>query len=280
MEAGRPQVRSFQRSHHTLGDPVKAANERPRLVNATRQADNCCGVTGHDTNAVALHDPRDRLGYSLPLLCFRLGPLFALLAGRLPPARDFWTEFSVALGYTGLAIMGLQFGITARFRYVTEPWGEDVIYHFHRQISLLAVGLVFVHPLIMFAIQPELLAVPHYSEVPLGAVFAFVSIFSLFALVVTALWRAKLKIPYELWHVTHIALAIAAVTGGLLHMVGWSFYLVNPWKRSLWIGLTIFWIGLLVYVRIVKPLLMLRRPYRVLAPGRGLRGRHRNAAFP
>jgi predicted ferric reductase len=31
----------------------------------------------------------------------------------------------------------------------------------------------------------------------------------------------------------------------------------------LWIGLTIFWIGLLLYVRIVKPLFMLRRPYRV-----------------
>ncbi len=28
-------------------------------------------------------------------------------------------------------MMGLQFGLTARFRYVTDPWGEDVIYHFH-----------------------------------------------------------------------------------------------------------------------------------------------------
>ena len=46
-------------------------------------------------------------------------------------------------------------------------------------------------------------------------------------------------------------------------MVGSSFYLVDPWKQSLWIGLTIFWIGLLLYVRIVKPLFMLRRPYRV-----------------
>ena len=64
----------------------------------------------------------------------------------MPPARDFWTEFSVALGYSGLAMMGLQFGLTARFRYVTEPWGEDVIYHFHRQISLIAVGLVVAHP--------------------------------------------------------------------------------------------------------------------------------------
>ena len=55
-------------------------------------------------------------------------------------------------------MMGLQFGLTARFRYVTEPWGEDVIYHFHRQISLIAVGLVVAHPLILFVVRPELLA--------------------------------------------------------------------------------------------------------------------------
>ncbi len=60
-----------------------------------------------------------------------LAPLFALLAGVMPPTRDFWTEFSVAIAYSGLATMGLQFGLTARFRYVTEPWGEDVIYYFH-----------------------------------------------------------------------------------------------------------------------------------------------------
>jgi len=72
-----------------------------------------------------------------------------------------------------------------------------------------------------------------------------------------------LRIRYETWHLTHIALAVVAVTAGLLHMVGWSFYLTDPGKRALWIGLTIFWIGLLLYVRIVKPLFMLRRPYRI-----------------
>ena len=81
-------------------------------------------------------------------LFFVLAPMFALLTGSLPPARDFWTEFSAAIGYAGLAIMGLQFGLTARFRYVTEPWDEDVIYHFHRQILLLGVGLVMAHLLV------------------------------------------------------------------------------------------------------------------------------------
>jgi predicted ferric reductase len=196
-------------------------------------------------------------------LFFILAPLFALLAGTLPPTRDFWTEFSVAIGYAGLAMMGLQFGLTARFRYVTDPWGEDVIYHFHRQISLIAVGMVVAHPLILFAVRPELLALLNSIQAPWRARFAALSIYSLIALVVMALWRAKLNIRYETWHLTHIVLAIVAVTTGLLHMVGWSFYLTDPWKRALWIGLTIFWIGLLLYVRVVKPLFMLRRPYRV-----------------
>jgi len=196
-------------------------------------------------------------------LLFILAPLFALLTGSLPDARGFWTEFSVAIGYSGLAMMGLQFGLTARFRYVTDPWGEDVIYHFHRQISLIAVGLVVAHPLIMFAAQPQLLVLPEGADVPLGAVAAVVSIGALITLVVTALWRAELKIRYETWHLSHIVLAVVAVTGGLVHMVGWGFYLADPWKRAVWIGLTIFWIGLLLYVRFVKPLFVLRRPYRV-----------------
>jgi predicted ferric reductase len=196
-------------------------------------------------------------------LFFILAPLFALLTGSLPPPRDFWTEFSAAIGYAGLAIMGLQFGLTARFRYVTEPWGEDIIYHFHRQISLLGVGLIVAHPLILFAARPELVALLNSIRAPWRARFAALSVYSLIALVVTALWRAKLKIRYERWHLIHILLAIIAVIAGLLHMLGWGFYLADTRKRALWIGLTIFWIGLLLYVRIAKPLFMLRRPYRI-----------------
>jgi predicted ferric reductase len=196
-------------------------------------------------------------------LLFILAPLFALLSGSWPPARGFWTEFSVALGYAGLAMMGLQFGLTARFRYVTEPWGEDVIYHFHRQISQIAVGLVIAHMLILFIVKPELLAPRNMIEAPWSARFAVVAVASLVALVVMALWRVKLNISYETWHLTHILLALAAVTAGIVHMLGSSFYLADPWKRGLWIGLTIFWVGLLFYIRLVKPLFILRRPYRV-----------------
>jgi len=129
-------------------------------------------------------------------LVFILAPLFALLLGSHPPARDFWTEFAVAIGYSGLAMMGLQFGLTARFRFVTQPWGEDVIYHFHRQISLVAVGLVVAHPLILLAVQPELREMPSFLDLLSGARFDFLPIICLITLVETTLWRAKLRLRY------------------------------------------------------------------------------------
>lgn len=120
-------------------------------------------------------------------LLFILAPLFALLVGSHPPPRDFWTEFSVAIGYAGLAMMGLQFGLTARFRYITEPWGEDVIYHFHRQISQIAVGLVLAHPIILFVLRPQRLAMLNFIEASWRTRFAILSTCSLIVLVVMAI---------------------------------------------------------------------------------------------
>jgi predicted ferric reductase len=50
-----------------------------------------------------------------------------------------------------------------------------------------------------------------------------------------------------------------------------GYYVAVPWKRALWIGIVVTWIGVLGWVRLVKPWRLLRRPYRVarVAPERG-----------
>jgi hypothetical protein len=60
--------------------------------------------------------------WMLVYLFFIMAPLFALLIGPSPPARDFWTEFSVAIGYSGLAIMGLQFRRRPCWQSVRAPF--------------------------------------------------------------------------------------------------------------------------------------------------------------
>lgn len=58
-----------------------------------------------------------------------LVPLLVLLL--YPPmsseARGFWVEFSVALGFVGLAMMALQFALTARINRVEASYGVDII---------------------------------------------------------------------------------------------------------------------------------------------------------
>jgi predicted ferric reductase len=196
-------------------------------------------------------------------LFFVLAPLFALLAGHLGPPRGFWTELSAALGYVGLAMMGLQFGLTARLGFVTRPWGEDVIYYFHRRISLIAFAFILAHPIMLFAVRPQLLALLNFIDAPWRARFAAISIYSLIAMVVMALWRVQLKIGYEAWHITHSILAIVAVSAAVAHMIGWGFYLTSPWKAALWVGLIAMWVAVLLFVRVIKPLVIWRRPYRV-----------------
>jgi predicted ferric reductase len=194
-----------------------------------------------------------------------LAPLFILLIGPAPRGRGFWIEFSVAIGFVGLAIMGMQFLITARFRHLTAPYGMDIMYHFHRQISWVAFGLVVAHPIILFWQRPELLRLLNVFDAPWRARFAVGSVVALVAMIATSIWRKRMGMNYEVWRVLHGVLAVLAVGLAMAHIALWGNYVGMPWKLAFWVVLTAFWIGSLAYVRVWKPLTMLRRPYRVTA---------------
>ena len=88
-------------------------------------------------------------------LTITLLPLLILLFYAPPETRGFWTEFSVALGFIGLAMMALQFALTARINRIEASYGIDIILQFHRYTSIVAFGLVLIHPLILFIVKPE-----------------------------------------------------------------------------------------------------------------------------
>lgn len=204
-------------------------------------------------------------------LLLTLAPLFILLIGPVPEGRGFWREFSVALGFAGLAMMGWQFALTARFQQVKAPFGSDIIYFFHRQISLVAFVFILAHPLILFITSPDTLQLLNVFSAPWRARAGLTSLLALVALIAISVWRKRFKIEYDRWRRWHGVLATAAVTLALVHIVLVGHYIGTPWKRTLWIGYGVVWVGLLFYVRIIKPWLELRRPYRVVevTPERG-----------
>lgn len=200
-------------------------------------------------------------------------PLLILLLYPPTPneGRGFWTEFSVALGFIGLAMMALQFALTARLNRVEASYGIDLILQFHRYISLVAFSFIIIHPLMLFVTRPETLQLLNFFEAPWRARFAVLGTLALIVLVVTSIWRKRLGIPYEPWRILHGILAVTAVTLGLAHALGVSYYLGLFWKEVLWgsIALTALW--LLIYIRLIKPWFMLKKPYLVeeVIPQRG-----------
>src|ERR671915_644857 len=80
-----------------------------------------------------------------------LSPLVFAVIGASQPDHGFWTDFSVALGFVGLAMMGLEFVLVARFRPLAAPFGQDPLLQFHRQIGYVGLAFVLIH----FAISAQ-----------------------------------------------------------------------------------------------------------------------------
>lgn len=199
-------------------------------------------------------------------------PLLVLLAGPVPAGAGLWWDLSMGLGFAGLAIMGVQFALTARFRRASAPFGIDIIYHFHRYVALVGIALVLAHYGIVRAWFADTLGPLNPLEAPWHMTAGRLSLALLLAVIVTSLWRKPLHIDYDRWRVGHALMATAALLLAVVHVVGVGYYTAAPWKRWLWTGYSLFWVFLIVYVRLVKPWRMLAAPWRVEAV-RSERGR-------
>ena len=192
-----------------------------------------------------------------------VSPLAFAAIGASQPDHDFWTNFSVALGFTGLAMMGLEFALVARLRAVAVPFGQDALLQFHRQIGY--VGLVFI--LTHFAISA------HWRDVtpakalaaPLLVWFGMAAMLALIVLVATSVWRRPLRLSYEAWHAIHAVLAVVLVVGAVGHIIFVDEYVSSLWKQILWALMSAAFVGLLIWVRLVKPLRA--RPWTVSSVG-------------
>jgi predicted ferric reductase len=218
-----------------------------------------------------------------------LSPLVFAALGGSSPDHGFWTDFSVALGFTGLAMMGFEFVLVARFRVVAAPFGQDALLQFHRQIGYVGLGFILIH----FAISAKWDEVTPAKAIAAPALvwFGMAALLALVVLIVSSVWRERLRLSYETWHVVHTVLALVLIVGGLLHILFVNEYVSSLWKQLLWGLMTVAFAGLLVWVRILKP--QRARPWRlarvvpehggtttlVLSPPPGLRFRFEPGQF-
>jgi predicted ferric reductase len=194
-----------------------------------------------------------------------LAPLAVLLLAPTPPGGGFWWDVAMGLGFAGLTMMGVQFVLTARFKRATAPFGIDVIYAFHRYLAYALLVIILMHPLILVIRDPaQLDAIVTPWAAPWEVSAGTVSLMLLLVLVAASAFRKPLGIPYEPWRATHLLLSLGAIGLAFVHLMGVSYYTEARAVRGLWVLIGLSILGVVVHVRLLRPWLLLRKPFRVV----------------
>jgi predicted ferric reductase len=202
------------------------------------------------------------LFWAASYLALVLAPLAVAYHGPIEP-RGFWVEFAVGLGFVGLAMLGWQFVLTGRVRRFAPSFGLDSMLQYHRQIALVAVMFILAHPAILFLADPEYLEYLDPRVNPLRALALSAAVGSLLLLVATSLWRLSFGLNYEAWRVAHGMLASFVLFVGVVHVLQVGYHVSATWKQVVVVGMSGAAVLLLVNTRLVRPLRMRNRPYRV-----------------
>lgn len=190
-------------------------------------------------------------------------PFLVLLFGDVPPGLEFWWDLSKALGFAAISMMGVQFALTARFRTATAPFGIDIIYFLHRYLAISAMVLAIGHFSILWINYRESLGSLNPLEASWYMTAGRVALVAFLLAVVTSEFREKLGLKYGFWRLAHIALAVIGFAAAIAHILGVGYYTQAPWKRALWLSMTLSWLALIIWVRLIKPAMQKRHPYRV-----------------
>src|ERR671917_513445 len=147
----------------------------------------------------------------------------------------------------------------------------DVLLQYHRQIGYVSLLFILAHPLLLFVADTRYLALLALTTAPLRAKMAVTSTVALLVLVALSIWRNKLRVSYELWQLTHSVLAFVVIAAALTHVLLVGYYVNEPLEIALWLWMATVFVGLILWVRVVRPLELRSKAWRIEAviPERG-----------
>lgn len=190
-------------------------------------------------------------------------PMVLLMIFPRPEGREFLREVSVSLGFLAMALLGLQTIPTSRLKFFTKAFPMETLYDIHHKLSIFTFIIAIVHPVLLFINNPETLRLLNFFQAPTRAQAALLSVLAMLVLVITSVWREVMKMKYDVWRWVHDGLAFLAIGLGLYHMFKVNYYMSLTYQRVIWLILTGMWVLIILYIRVGRPFVMLKRPYVV-----------------
>ncbi len=174
------------------------------------------------------------------------------------PVTDFLAYLSSWAAVLGMALLAAIGLLSGRFSWLTGRWSIDAVMRLHQRLGRVVLMLFMAHPLFYFLGEIRMSG----SGLGLG----FLALFALIAVVVMALSRDELPMRYEAWRRSHGLLAISALGLGLVHAKsgGWLGKTIPAVNWAL-VVLTTVGVLALVWIYVVRPWALLRRPFQVVS---------------
>ncbi|MGY6548441.1 MAG: ferredoxin reductase family protein [Roseinatronobacter sp.] len=238
--------------HHARSDAAHDAAYQAALAHQHR-LDRTPTVWAHATALLLL----GLLAVASPFLVLRLTDP--------PPSGSLIWTFSMGIGFGGLGLAALQFALAGRLRWVTHPFGADIVIVAHRYLSWGAVALMLGHFALIYLFYPDLLDTLNPLEAPWQMTAGRGALLCFMALIVTSELRKFLRLRHEVWRSVHLALALIGMGLAIAHIMGAGNLTDTPAKQALWLGATLGFLAVIVHTHLLRPLWARRNPWRVVA---------------
>lgn len=193
-----------------------------------------------------------------------VGPLASAWLFATPPAaREFRVELAVGLGFVAFGVLAVELALVARVRPVSADFGTDVLMLVHRWMGIAAIAFVLLHPLLLWGRGVGASAFLPVGGAP-GMGSGAIAFWAAVLLVGSSLVRRGLRLSYGAWRTGHVLLAIIIVLSTSHHIQQVSYYSGDPIVARVTILWTAAFLALLAHYRLVRPLLLQRRPWRIV----------------
>jgi predicted ferric reductase len=191
------------------------------------------------------------------------------------PARPWRDELAAALALLATSGLLLTFVLSGRLRAVSGRIGIDRTLRWHQVLAWVLLAALLVHPWLYttpsgaaFHRPDDLTNAGTLGIAADSLVTGWLALLGLALLAVTGRGRDQLPYRYEAWRLAHGVGASLVAGLAVHHTLEAGRYAAHPVVAASILALLALALGTVLYVRLVKPFLLRRRPWRVASVGR------------